>query len=226
MREHKEHLTATLLLALVLAFLIVALFAWLTRDAEGYIGIKAPTDSVDASAALNDSLRTYADPDSIHFYQIFGGSAIDSILWCENPTSRMIKVRSGFYTGKFKAANAANETGDYHILIQAWIQGTTPIASNRYQVADTTLGYDADPAQAIGVAAITPADCDTVKLGGVPISGAKIIVTHSSDQTTPLYWTLTDGDGDYTVYVPTGATYYVRPIYQGTWLADWCEVSK
>ncbi len=97
-------------------------------------------------------------------------------------------------------------------------------------VYDTTLGgriYDMDVHASEGTwAAITQADCDTVKLAGVAIADAQIVVALSSDYSKPLYWTRTNGSGCFTVYVPVGATYEVRPVYQGTWLAAWCEVVK
>ena len=97
-------------------------------------------------------------------------------------------------------------------------------------VYDTTLGgriYDLDVQNATGTwAAITQADCDTVKLAGTPLADAHIIVTLSSDTSTPVYWGKSDGSGCFQVYVRKGATYKVRPVYQGTWLASWCEVTK
>jgi len=97
-------------------------------------------------------------------------------------------------------------------------------------VYDTTFGgrlYDIDThASDAGWSAITQADCDTVKLSGTPIADVAIIVALSSDKSTVLYWARTDGSGCYTVYVPSGATYAVRPVRQGAWLAAWCTVVK
>ena len=216
-------LTLIMLIGMLLALGWIALLVLADKkEAEaGYLGIYAATESVTVATVVTDSLGAPADPDSARYFWYRQGTAFDST---EN--IQLVKPTPGLMWFTRKAGNATNQTGTYTVAKKVYIQGREVWARDNYQVADTTLGYEADPTAAIGVAAITPADCDTVKSGGVPIAGAWVIVTHSSDKTNPLYWGKTDGDGDFTVYVPTGATYYVRPIYQGVWLDEWCEVSK
>lgn len=75
-----------------------------------------------------------------------------------------------------------------------------------------------------GAATITEATLDVnsvaigaVTAGGVAVSGARVCVYADADTgtETPLYEDTTDGDGGFSIPVPTGATYRVLPIYQG-----------
>jgi len=57
----------------------------------------------------------------------------------------------------------------------------------------------------------------TINIGGVPVSSARVIFAADADTNfaSILYQTLTDGDGGFSISIPSGATYRMKAIYSG-----------
>jgi hypothetical protein len=172
--------------------------------------IKEINDDMTFTVTTHTTSGVASDADSAPTYRVYENETATPLL-----TGNMALLDSddttGFYSEEITLSEANGfEVGkSYSIYIEATVDGDKGTISKPLQIAATASGPNAttiteasedDSGNTIGAFETS---------GGVGISGAEVIAYDEDDTTfsSPLFSCRTDGDGDFTLTVMSGATY-------------------